>query len=120
VQDMTRMFSACSSLTTIDISGFNTDKVQDTSCMFCNCSQLKTIDLSRLNLSNVKDMHGMFNNCFNLSLVIFGSDVSSLEFAGHLLFGGINTNGTLKRPSYAKNFTLIACELPRYWRIETY
>ena len=40
---MSYMFKLCSSLTTLNLSSFNTSKVSDMSGMFSACNQLKTI-----------------------------------------------------------------------------
>ena len=37
------MFSHCSSLTSLDLSNFNTNKVEDMSYMFYNCSSLTSL-----------------------------------------------------------------------------
>ena len=37
------MFSSCTSLTSLDLSGWNTSKLTDTYAMFDGCSKLKTI-----------------------------------------------------------------------------
>ena len=67
VTDMSFLFLGCSSLASIDLSGFNTEKVTDMSFMFQNCSAFETLDLSSFNTANVTDMNNMFNNCSNLT-----------------------------------------------------
>ena len=58
---MRSMFSKCSSLTSLDLSNFNTDNVNNMSYMFNNCSSLATLNLSNFNTNNVKDMSEMFS-----------------------------------------------------------
>jgi surface protein len=60
------MFNQCSSLTSLDLSNFNTSNVNNMSGMFSQCSSLTSLDLSNFNTSNVKDMLNFLNinkNC---------------------------------------------------------
>ena len=61
------MFFNCSSLTSLDLSNFNTEKVEVMHGMFEGCSSLSSLDLSGFNTANVYDMRGMFYNCNSLS-----------------------------------------------------
>ena len=66
------IFSNCSSLTTIDLSSFNTKKItafggSSSGAMFSDCSSLTTLDLSSFDTSKVTNMNGMFNNCSSLT-----------------------------------------------------
>ena len=60
---MSYMFNECSSLTNINLSNFNTNKVTDMSCMFRECSSLEELNLSNFNTNNVNNMIGMFEGC---------------------------------------------------------
>ena len=57
---MNSMFHNCSSLTNLNLSGFNTSNVTIMSAMFYGCSSLTSLDLSNFNTSNVKIMSGLF------------------------------------------------------------
>ena len=50
------MFKGCSSLTSIDISKFNTEKVTDMKSMFDGCLSLKSIDVSNNNFNKFKNI----------------------------------------------------------------
>ena len=63
VISMNCMFYGCEALSSIDASGWDTNKVVDMSRMFSECSSLTVIDVSDFNTSNVTDMNGMFYNC---------------------------------------------------------
>ncbi|WP_315538424.1 BspA family leucine-rich repeat surface protein, partial [Prevotella koreensis] len=63
VSDMSKMFSGCFSLISIDLSNFNTKKVTDMSEMFYCCEALTSLDVSSFNTENVTSMYGMFNSC---------------------------------------------------------
>ena len=80
VKCMADMFDGCSSLTSIDVSGFNTSNVKDMGGMFSGCSSLTSIDVSGFNTSNVKDMGGMFSGCSSLtSIDVSGFNTSNVE-----------------------------------------
>jgi len=94
VDDMRLMFSSCTSLETLDLSSFNTEKVKimyamfdgsknlrsiklpkgfigssvtDLNATFKGCESLTELDLSGSNSENVKDMNEMFYGCRALS-----------------------------------------------------
>ena len=66
VTDMHRMFDGCSSLTSLDVSGFNTEKVTSMGWMFADCSNLTSLDVSGFKTDNVTDMRQVFYNCSGL------------------------------------------------------
>ena len=66
VKNMSSMFEGCSSLTSLDLSGFNTSKITTMSGMFEGCSSLTSLDLSNFNTSSVTNMDYMFKNCSSL------------------------------------------------------
>ena len=75
VTDMDGMFSGCSSLTSLDVSGFNTTNVTDMTSMFAGCSGLTSLDVSRFNTTNVTRMNSMFSHCSGLTSL----DVSNFK-----------------------------------------
>ena len=52
IKKMSYMFNQCSSLTSLNLSNFNTNNVQDMSYMFQLCSSLTSLNLSNFNTSN--------------------------------------------------------------------
>ena len=61
------MFLRCENLTSVDLSGFNTDKVIEYDGLFAQCSNLKTIYVGDgWNTSNVTEAEYMFSGCYNL------------------------------------------------------
>ena len=71
------MFDGCSSLTSLDLSSFNTQNVTNMEYMFYDCNSLISLDLSNFNTQNVDDMRGMFFNCNSLiSLNLFNRKVN--------------------------------------------
>ena len=65
--NMSYMFSACHSLTELDLSNFDTSSVTNMTDMFKNCSNLTTLDLSNFDTSKVTRMDYMFNGCTSLT-----------------------------------------------------
>ena len=80
VTDMGSMFRDCSSLETLDVSGFDTSNVKNMSEMFYGCEKLKNIDVSKFDTSKVTDMGSMFNRCISLeTLDVSGFDTSNVR-----------------------------------------
>ena len=77
VSNMSRMFYYCSSLATLNLNSFNTNNVSDMSYMFRYCLKLTTLDLSNFNTEKVKDMQYMFDQCKALESL----DLSSFNTA---------------------------------------
>ena len=63
------MFKNCSSLTSIDVSKLNTDKVTTMKWMFYGCSTLESLDLSSFNTEKVTTMNRMFAFIENLTTI---------------------------------------------------
>jgi surface protein len=66
---MTEMFYDCSSLTSLDVSSFDTSKCTRMNNMFGYCKYLEELDLSNFNTSKVTLMTGMFEMCQRLTLL---------------------------------------------------
>ena len=73
------MFSGCLSLTSLDLSSFDTSKVTTMGCMFEGCKSLTSLDLSNFDTSSVTNMSKMFYGCNSLtSLDLSNFDTSSV------------------------------------------
>ena len=66
---MSYMFYGCNSLSSVDLSTFNTSNVTNMSWMFFGCGSLSSLDLSAFNTSSVIDMRSMFDGCSKLNEV---------------------------------------------------
>ena len=75
VTNMGAMFDHCSSLTSVDLSGFSTSKVQSMFNMFYGCTSLKSLDLHSFNTYDLEATSGMFNGCTSLTTL----DLSSFK-----------------------------------------
>jgi surface protein len=81
------MFDGCSSLTSLDLSLFDTSNVTDMSYMFRYCSLLTSLDLSSFNTSNVINMSSMFGYCRKLvSLDLSSFDISKVTVIGSIFY----------------------------------
>ena len=67
VTSMYRMFSACTKLTTLDLSTLYTPKVTDMQAMFAGCTSLASLTLSGLTTNEVTTMWEMFAGCVSLT-----------------------------------------------------
>ena len=73
------MFSGCSALESLDLSGLDTSSATDMGTMFSQCSSLQSLDPSGLKTPNVTYMGGMFMGCSALrSLDLSGFDTSNV------------------------------------------
>ena len=66
---MREMFSYCQSLTSLDVSSFNTENVTDMRGMFSYCQSLTSLDVSNFNTENVTNMSEMFYGCSQLKRI---------------------------------------------------
>ena len=67
VTNMSNMFRGCSSLASLDLSSFDTSAVTSMSYLFYGCTSFASLDLSNFETSNVTNMSYMFRNCKSLS-----------------------------------------------------
>lgn len=96
VDDISHMFSGCSSLTALDLSMFNTSQVKKMIWTFKDCSSLTKLDLSSFDTSNVIDMNGMFNNCSSLKELDLRSFIIDPNIDKGYMLDGLAKLNTLK------------------------
>ena len=84
ITSTTRMFNSCESITSMDVSSWNTYKVTRMDHMFKDCKNLASFDLRHFDTSNVTDMDGMFNSCNSLTSLDLShfntSNVTSMNY----------------------------------------
>ena len=79
------MFNGCSSLTSLDLSGFDTSNVTYMGWMFGSCASLTSLDLTSFDTSKATDMSNMFYGCHSLtSLDLTSFDTSSVTDMGSM------------------------------------
>ena len=102
VTNMQSLFQNCQSLTTLDLSTFDTQNVTDMYCMFWGCRNLQHIYVgSGWTTEGVRNGVGMFNECFVLEgsagtvydAATHGGEVEVRQFAH--VDGGENNPGLL-------------------------
>ena len=90
VTNMANMFAACSSLTSLDLSLFDTHNVTDMSSMFDNCSSLQELNVNSFDIGNVMTMAGMFSCCSELTTIYCSNNWSNSEAASSYMFNACN------------------------------
>ncbi len=92
VDDMSEMFGYCTALTSINFSSFNTSKVDCMYGMFKECSSLTTLDLTSFNTPILSEIDYMFQNCSSLiSIFVSDSFVMTDDCSGYGMFEGCNS-----------------------------
>ena len=82
------MFSGCRSLTSVDVSGFDTGSVTDMGAMFSGCSSLRSVDVSSFDTGSVTGMYYMFSGCSSLrSVDVSGFDTGSVTDMRNMFLG---------------------------------
>lgn len=107
VNDMYGMFADCKSLVSLNLTNFNTSNVTNMRYMFVRCSKLTSLDLSNFNTSNVTDMGYIFDGCSALETLDYS--LTGFEANGIAPDLSVCTNLTTLRlhhatPSYVDNF----------------
>lgn len=78
--DFSNMFTACASLTSLNLTGLDTSSGTNFSGMFNACHSLKSIDISGLNTSKGTNFSVMFGSCYSLKdLDLSHIDMSKLD-----------------------------------------
>ena len=73
---MTCMFTGCRSLTSLNLSNWDTSQVTGMGGMFMGCMGLTSLDLSNWDTSQVTNMNVMFEDCKSLRAIKI-NDVAS-------------------------------------------
>ena len=82
---MTYMFNYCTSLTSLDVSNWDTSNVTSMYGMIKYCDSLTSLDVSNWDTSNVTDMGYMFSNCNSLTTVTGIIDMSKVSNYSYML-----------------------------------
>ena len=86
VKDMGGMFYGCVALSNLNLSGFKTGSVTDMRYLFSSCQSLESLDLSGFNTENVASMESMFSQCSSLRSLDLSSFNTSKVIDMHLMF----------------------------------
>lgn len=86
VKDMCKMFYGCVELSNLNLSGFKTGSVTDMRYLFSSCQSLESLDLSGFNTENVTSMVSMFSQCSSLRSLDLSSFNTSKVIDMYLMF----------------------------------
>lgn len=86
VKDMGGMFYGCVALSNLNLSGFKTGSVTDMPYLFSSCQSLESLDLSGFNTENVTSMKSMFSQCSSLRSLDLSSFNTSKVIGMNLMF----------------------------------
>ena len=101
VTSMNYMFLGCSSLVSLDLSGFDTSSVTSMAGMFSECSSLESVDLSSFDTSNVTDMQSMFSSCSSLTVLDLSGFDTSRVASMSTMFRGCDSLAALDVSSFS-------------------
>jgi len=99
-KDARSMFSGMSSLTTLDLSSFDTSRVTSMRFMFSGMSNLTTLNLSSFDTSQVTDMYAMFQGMSNLAILDLSSFNTSKVTNMESMFSGMPNLTTLNLSNF--------------------
>lgn len=86
VKDMGWMFYGCVALSNLNLSGFKTGSLTDMRYLFSSCQSLESLDLSGFNTENVTSMVAMFSQCSSLLSLDLSSFNTSKVIGMNLMF----------------------------------
>lgn len=86
VKNMGNMFDGCVALSNLNLSGFKTGSLTDMQYLFSSCQSLESLDLSGFNTENVTSMVSMFSQCSSLRSLDLSSFNTSKVIDMNLMF----------------------------------
>ena len=92
---MAGMFNGCRSLTSLNLSNFDTSFTEEIECMFCDCSSLEYLDISNFNFMNLFQINDMFNGINNKLKYISINNIKSNQYALNDLNSAFNNQSNL-------------------------
>lgn len=86
VKNMGSMFYGCVALSNLNLSGFKTGSLTEMRYLFSSCQSLESLDLSGFNTENVTSMASMFSQCSSLRSLDLSSFNTSKVIDMKLMF----------------------------------
>lgn len=86
VKNMFSMFYGCVALSNLNLSGFKTGSLTDMRYLFSSCQSLESLDLAGFNTENVTSMKSMFSQCSSLRSLDLSSFNTSKVIGMDLMF----------------------------------
>lgn len=103
VESMYDMFVGCEKLTSLNVSNFDTSQVTSMGEMFDDCSSLTSLDLSNFNTSKVASMTSMFRGCNSLTSLDLSSFDTSNVISMYMMFSYCSSLTSLDLSSFDTN-----------------
>ncbi len=119
VTNMAEMFRGCISLTSLNLSSFNTSAVTSMVGMFMGVL-LTSLNLSSFNTSAVTSMQRMFRDCVSLTSLNLSSFNTSAVKDMYMMFRNINNLTSLDLSSFNTSAVTTMAEMFRYAASLTY
>jgi surface protein len=121
VTNMDHMFSSCKSLTTLDLSSWDTSNITNMYGMFSSCEKLETLDLSNFDISNVTGTgtDWMFYGCHSLHTLRL--DNCSKDTISKIITSSSFSKGAIEgvtRKIYCKKENAAGLTAPTNWIFE--
>ena len=107
------MFAYCTSLTSLDLSNFDTSNVREMIGMYAYCTSLTSLDLSNFDTSKVISSDWMVANCSSLTSLKMMGDINKMSTPSDMFYD-ITTTGTFYYNS-AYDYSKIISVLPSTW-----
>ena len=107
------MFACCTSLTSLDLSNFDTSNVREMIGMFAYCTSLTSLDLSNFDTSKVISSDWMVANCSSLTSLKMMGDINKMSTPSDMFYD-ITTTGTFYYNS-TYDYSKIISVLPSTW-----
>jgi len=86
------MFQGCSSLTALDVSGFDTSLVTSMGSMFYNCSSLTALDVSGFNIEAINNIANLTNFAYNVTIPTVNYNATLINWAAQNVLSGLTPN----------------------------
>jgi surface protein len=121
IYDMQQMFSNCSSLTEIDLSGFKPDKIWGLYHTFYGCNYLEVIDLRNFHIANpdIVNKELTFKDCYRLhTLRLDNCDNTTIKTLIESTEFPTNPIAGVTRKIYCKKENAAGLTQPVNWKFE--
>lgn len=100
VKNMGSMFYGCVALSNLNLSGFKTGSLTEMRYLFSSCQSLESLDLSGFNTENVTSMASMFSQCSSLRSLDLSSFNTSKVIGMNLMFFNCNNLESIDLSSF--------------------
>lgn len=120
VKDMCKMFYGCFALSNLNLSGFKTGSLTDMRYLFSSCQSLESLALSGFNTENVTSMESMFSQCSSLRSLDLSSFNTSKVIDMDLMFYKCTNLESIDLSSFdTENLQQMACMFYSCTKLET-